>query len=240
MRIARKNLFIFGPGILILAFLSGVAALVWRAGLNTPHSVGAQAVVPLPASTSEGPSRIPIELTAVPAPTIRPAQQVATDFGRIDPDGLRAWRKVMATTRLSPLENRKLDPDDIEIRIWQLPGLYILKTKCWVFSREAGLWTGYALVDVDFKGPIVKIPLDTHSSGWRNWEFYTINDLSPARLTEPRPKSDQGNEGMATIIEVKFGKDYARRYADDDLLYGLFGTIKSEILNNDQERWSKF
>lgn len=151
------------------------------------------------------------------------------------------WRKLVRSTGLPYLERIKLAPDDIEIRVWDLPGLYIGKTKCWVFSRKDGQWKAVIFVDPEFNGRIITKPLDTPSMGWRKWDAYVNSDITPAKIRERRPEPAPENDAMEIVVEVKLGDDYARDLvvAGDDLLVKLFKTIKTEFFNDDQVKWSK-
>ena len=151
----------------------------------------------------------------------------------------------MATTcpfdRSFSLEQIKVAPNDIEIRIWNLPGLFISKTKCWVFERKDGEWKGITFIDPDFNGKIIKKRLDTPSTDWFKWDLYVNRDITPTNIREAQFDHAPQNDGMDVIVEVKFGNDYANKYLIDGdvLLTNLFKMIKSEFFNNDQDTWSK-
>lgn len=151
------------------------------------------------------------------------------------------WRKLARSIDLSDLQRMKFAPNDIEIRIWNLPGLYIGKTKAWVFSRKDGQWKAFAFTDPEFKGKIIKKPLDTPSTGWLKWDSYVSNDMTPTKIREALPNPAPEGDAMETIVEVRFGDDYAKNLVDQtDFLTKLFKTIKSEFFNDNQANWSKF
>lgn len=155
----------------------------------------------------------------------------------------RSWRKLVSSTGLPGLERTKLLPNDMEIRVWHIPGLYRVNTTCWAFSRRAGQWTAVAFNDPDFKGKITRMSLDASPAGLQTWDAYVNRDLTPAHIIRPRPVPEYGSEGMGVLLEVKFGEDYARKLfpaAGDDFVGNLFETIKSVFFNKDRAELSKY
>lgn len=169
-------------------------------------------------------------------------QQDKAESNRIDRETEIIWGKLVRSTGLPNLKRTKFSPNDIEIRIWELPDFLIPKTKCWVFSRKDNEWKAFAFVDPEFNGKIIKKPLDTPLKGWLKWDSYVNSDIAPLKIREARPDQTPDHDAMETIIEVKFGNDYARNLVvdGDDLLTNLFKMIKSEFFSDDQAKWSKF
>jgi hypothetical protein len=159
-----------------------------------------------------------------------------------DKESTKAWRRLLRTTGLNDLEHTKLAPNEAEIRVWQVPGLYTMKTKCWIFSRKAGVWRGSAIVDHEFNGRIVRVSLDEPPPNSTKWEDYVKQDLSPQSISESaKIITDVGREGEMTVVEVKFGKVYERQFiANDEFLKAFYRTVKSEFFKNDDSKWREF
>lgn len=161
---------------------------------------------------------------------------------RIDLERELDWRNLMNSTGLPDLKRVDIAQNDIEIRIWVLPGLFIGKTKCWRFSRRSSRWEGYAFVDSKFNGNITKMSLDAPSSGWSKWEAYVNSELTPTTIRGTRPEPLPINDAMEIIVEAKLGDDHAETLVTDgeELLRRIFKIIKSEFFNDDMTRWSEF
>lgn len=154
---------------------------------------------------------------------------------------IKSWRSLLKGTGLKDLERTKLALGEIEIRVWQVPDLYISKTKCWHFSRKAGLWNAAAYVDREFRGEIVRMPLGEPAFGWAEWEAYAERDLSPQSVHEAAKFGTPANDGGIFIVESKFRDVYERQIVDNHRFLGsLYRTIKSEFLNNDASKWREF
>ena len=158
----------------------------------------------------------------------------------LDRETARIWAKVVSSTGLQSLERTKLLPNDIEVRVWNIPGLYRVDATCFVFSRREGRWTAAVFVDQDFKGKIIRKSLEASPAGLQTWDAYVNRDLTPANIIRPLPDPGYGSEGMGVILEVKFGEDYARKYLQavgHDLLDDFFKTLKSVFFNNDRDKF---
>ena len=154
-----------------------------------------------------------------------------------DKELIMAWRKLFRASGIEDLEHAEIGSNDIEIRVWAVPDLYSPKTKCWIFVRKEGLWEGTALVDREFNGPIVRIRLDDPAHGWTDWDSYVNQNLLPQQVREVANSPSYVGDGIPTVLEVRFGKQYERRWVtNDELLDGLFKMVKSEFLNNDESR----
>jgi hypothetical protein len=160
----------------------------------------------------------------------------------MDREAEKSWRKVVSSTGLQSLERTKLLPNDVEIRVWHIPGLYRVNTTCWVFSRKAGRWTAAAFVDQDFKGKIIGKSLEASFAGLQTWDAYVNRDLTRANINRPRPEPKYGSEGMGVMLEVKFGEDYTKKYfaLGQDLVGALFTAIKSVFFNKNGAELSKY
>jgi len=181
--------------------------------------------------------------TPTPTPTASPVnvngektprQQDRPQAARIQREMERSLRTVVRSVGLSDLKNSKLAPDDIEIRLLALPGLYIVNIKCWVFSRKSGQWTSHVFIDPDFKKKIVKKTLSVRSDAWPTWDSYVSREITPARIRGPLPEPEPLGDGIAHVIEVKFGNDHARRLLPEGhvLFRDFLATVKTVILDN--------
>lgn len=159
-----------------------------------------------------------------------------------DTEWIMPWRRLVQASGSKRLEYMRLKPDEIEIRVWQVPGLFTRKTKCWIFSRKAGVWKGSAIIDREFSGRLDTASLDGPPLGSTKWEDYVNQNLTPQNISEAaKTIKYEGPEGEFFVVEVKFGKVYERQFmANDEFLEALFRTIKSEFFMNDNNKWSKF
>ena len=161
------------------------------------------------------------------------AEQHAAEFNRIDRQTDMEWRKLVRSTGLPDLKSMKLAPNDIEIRIWELPGLIIPEIKCWVFSRKDGQWRAIVFVDPESNGKVIQKPLDAPTVGWDKWNSF-VSDFTPTKIREVPPDPIPENDAMAPVVEVKFGNDYAKNLIDHKVfLAKLFSMIRSEFFNDD-------
>lgn len=161
----------------------------------------------------------------------------------MDIESINKWSRLLRTSGLTDLEYTNLPPDDVEIRVWQVPGLYTSRTKCWIFSLKSGVWTGSAIVDREFTGQSIRVWLDRLPTGSTKWNDYVHQKLLPQSISEAAKTitPDVGREGEMTVLEVKFGKKYGRQFmANDEFLALLYKNIKSEFFNNDDSKWATF
>jgi len=232
----NRVVLIFLPAILALGSICLGFALAsetksntaFRAPANGINAPGPTPPVDTPAVNVNKGKKTP----AKPVPSVPKKQE---DRARSEPlhrETERSWRKLASSTGLPSLERTKLLPNDIEVRVWHIPGLYRVNTTCWAFSRRAGQWTAVAFVDWDFKGKITRNSLEASPAGLQTWDAYVNRDLTPANISRPLPVLEYHSEGMGVLLEVKFGEDYARKLLDPghDLVGDLFKTIKSAFL----------
>lgn len=159
----------------------------------------------------------------------------------VDKELIIEWRQLFRKSGLNDLKRTKLAPDEIEIRVWEIPGLYKSKTQCWIFSRKAGTWTGSAIVDRKFSGRLTRVSLNELPSDSTEWDNYVNQNLSPQSIREAALTTDANYEGWMTVVEVKFGGDYERQgIANDKFLKRLVSRVKAEFFGNDDIKWSKF
>lgn len=203
-----------------------IAVLVVVCASRKPDQIGTETPAPTPT-----PNQLSVEPKPEPAP------------GVVDKASINKWRKLFRTSGLKNLENTNLSSDEVEIRVWHVPGLVTFKTKCWIFSLKARQWTGSAIVDREFTGQNVRVWLDRLPTGSTKWNDYVHQKLLPQSISEAAKTitPDVGREGEMTVLEVKFGKKYGRQFiANDEFLALLYKNIKSEFFNNDDSKWATF
>lgn len=230
-RFHKYLIVVLSGGCIILLFI--ICYPVWH---STPSAATALSADPAEISKSD------TSLSTSPEPdATQPDERFMRDsLNSANNERETAWRKLLSSTGLPDLESKNILANDIEIRLWELPGLYNSKTKCWFFERKQGQWTAYAFIDEEFNGTIVKIALEKPSFDSSNWNEYVESSATPGKVRSITAETTPLTDSLEIIMEVRFGDDYVKRLIDNDrFLTRLFSMIKAEFFNNDENRWSK-
>lgn len=146
-------------------------------------------------------------------------------------------------SQLTDLKKVELSENDKEIRIWNTETLFSAKTKGYIFTFINRQWQGMFVIDVGKKHRFKKIYYEEPLSGWKNWETFVENEITPTKV-ENSNSQPGGTDGLVVVIEVKFGQKYAKNIfcdpsMNEDTIDKIFKKIKTEFYN-DKIKWSEF
>lgn len=146
-------------------------------------------------------------------------------------------------SQLTDLENTKLSENDKEIRIWNIETLFSGRTKGYIFTFIDGRWQGGFIVSIGKKVHFKKILFDEPLSGWKNWEAFVENEITPAKVESSNSQA-AGTDGSLMVIEVKFGQKYAKNVfcnpsMTENTAANILRKLKAEFYNN-KIKWSEF